>query len=62
MPLAEHAEILGEPGRALAAPGMSAIVEVCLRKEQRLYLNDGMYGIFWELRFKGHDRFPVKAH
>ena len=61
LPLAEQAEILGEPGRALAAPGMSAIVEVCLRKEQRLYLNDGMYGIFWELRFKGHDRFPVKA-
>ena len=61
LPLADSAEIMGEPGRALAAPGMSAIVEVCLRKDDRLYLNDGMYGVFWELRFKGHDRFPVKA-
>jgi len=61
LPLADDAEILAEPGRALAAPGMSAIVEICLQKENRLYLNDGMYGIFWELRFKGHDRYPVRA-
>jgi ornithine decarboxylase len=32
-----------------------------LRKEARLFLNDGMYGIFWELRFKGHERFPVRC-
>jgi ornithine decarboxylase len=61
LPLADGAEVLGEPGRALAAPGLSAIVEVCLRKENRLYLNDGMYGIFWELRFKGHDRYPCRV-
>jgi ornithine decarboxylase len=61
LPLSEGAEILGEPGRALAAPGMSAISEVCLRKENRLFLNDGMYGVFWDLRFKGHVRFPVRA-
>ena len=61
LPLSDDGEILGEPGRALAAPGMSAISEVCLRKENRLFLNDGMYGIFWELRFKGHERFPVRA-
>jgi ornithine decarboxylase len=54
--------VLVEPGRALAAPGLSAVVEVLLRKEQRLFLNDGMYGIFWELRFKGHDRFPVRCY
>lgn len=59
--LAESAELLGEPGRALAAPGMSAVVEVLLRKGNRLYINDGMYGIFWELRFPGHNRFPVRA-
>jgi ornithine decarboxylase len=58
LPLQEDGEILTEPGRALAAPGLSAVVEVLLRKERRLFLNDGMYGIFWELRFKGHDRFP----
>lgn len=62
LPLADNAEVLGEPGRALAAPGMSAIVEVLLRKDDRLYINDGMYGIFWELRFEGHDGFPVRAH
>ncbi|MFC1688770.1 hypothetical protein ACFL07_03810 [Pseudomonadota bacterium] len=21
-----------------------------------------MYGIFWELRFEGHQRFPVRAY
>lgn len=60
--LADNAEILAEPGRALAAPGLAAIVEVLLRKEDRLFLNDGMYGIFWELRFKGHKRFPVRVY
>ncbi len=62
LPLADGSELLAEPGRALAAPGLSAIVEVRLRKEQRLFLNDGMYGIFWELRFKGHDRYPVRVY
>jgi ornithine decarboxylase len=56
LPLSEDGEILGEPGRALAGPGLSAVVEVLLKKEGRLYLNDGMYGIFWELRFRGHER------
>jgi ornithine decarboxylase len=62
LPLAEDGDILVEPGRALAAPGMSALVEVLLRKEQRLYLNDGMYGIFWELRFKGHNRYAFRCY
>ena len=61
LPLAQGGELLCEPGRALAAGGMSAIVEILLRKEQRLFLNDGMYGLFWELRFKGHKRFPVRC-
>ena len=61
LPLKHNGEILAEPGRALAAPGLSAVVEVLLRKERRLYLNDGMYGIFWELRFKGHDRYPARC-
>jgi ornithine decarboxylase len=61
LPLADGGEIMGEPGRALAAPGLSAVVEVLLRKNDRLYINDGMYGIFWELRFRGHDRYPVRA-
>ncbi len=62
LPLAQDAEVLGEPGRALAAPGMSAVVEVLLRKDNRLYLNDGMFGIFWVLRIDGPDRFPVRTY
>lgn len=61
LPLAEDGVIMCEPGRALAAPGLSAVVEVLLRKDQRLYLNDGMYGIFWELRCHGHDHYPVRC-
>ena len=61
LPLADNAEVLGEPGRALAAPGMSAVVEVLLRKDNRLFLNDGMFGIFWVLRIDGHDRYPVRT-
>ena len=62
LPLADNAEVLGEPGRALSAPGMSAVVEVLLRKDNRLYLNDGMFGIFWVLRIDGPDRFPVRTY
>jgi len=61
LPLAANGELMAEPGRALAAPGMSAVVEVLLRKDGRLYINDGMYGIFWELRFKAHMRFAARA-
>jgi ornithine decarboxylase len=62
LPLQPGGELMAEPGRALAAPGLSAVVEVILRKRNRVYINDGMYGIFWELRFKGHDRYPVRAY
>lgn len=62
LPIRKGGAILSEPGRALSAPGLSAVVEVLLRKEGRLYLNDGMYGIFWELRFEAHKRFPVRAY
>lgn len=61
VPLAIGGEILTEPGRALAAPGLSAVVEVLLRKDRRLYINDGMYGVFWELRFKAHQRYAARA-
>jgi ornithine decarboxylase len=61
LPLADNAEILGEPGRAIAAPGMSAVVEVLLRKDERLFINDGMHGIFWELRYPGHNGFPARV-
>jgi len=62
LPLADNAEVLGEPGRALSAPGMSAVVEVLLRKDNRLFINDGMFGVFWLLRIDGPDRFPVRVY
>ena len=61
IPLGDDGELMAEPGRGLSAPGMSTIAKVLLRKEDRLYLNDGMYGAFWELRFKGHVRYPARA-
>jgi ornithine decarboxylase len=33
-----------------------------MRKDDRLFINDGIYGIFWELRLKGHDRYPALAY
>ena len=61
LPMQKGGIIMAEPGRALSAPGLSAVVEILLRKDKRLYLNDGMYGIFWELRFKAHRRYPVRV-
>ena len=61
LPLSEDSEVLAEPGRGLSATGMSTLTKVQLRKEDRLYLNDGMYGAFWELRFKGHVRYPARC-
>ncbi len=37
-------ELLSEPGRALVADSMSIIVRVELRKKDKLYINDGIYG------------------
>jgi ornithine decarboxylase len=62
LPLADNGELLAEPGRALSAPGLSALTQVLLRKTDRVYLNDGMYGAFWELRFKGHTRYPARVY
>lgn len=59
--LTDNGELLAEPGRALAAPGLSAVVEVLLRKDNKLYINDGLYGVFWELRYDAHDRYACRA-
>ena len=59
---AENGELLSEPGRALAAPGLSAVTRVLLRKTDRIYLNDGIYGAFWELRFKDHLGYPCRVY
>jgi ornithine decarboxylase len=59
--LTGNGELMAEPGRALAAPGLSAVVEVLLRKDNKLYINDGLYGVFWELRYDAHDRYASRA-
>lgn len=61
LPLANGGELLAEPGRALSAPGLSAITRVLLKKTDRIYINDGMYGAFWELRFKGHLQYACRV-
>ena len=62
VPLADDGELLAEPGRALSGPGLSAVTRVLLKKADRIYLNDGIYGAFWELRFKGHLKYPCRAY
>ena len=47
--------LLCEPGRALCAEGISVITQVVLRKGDRLYINDGIYGSFDELTLPGFD-------
>lgn len=42
-------QILAEPGRALVASGCSLLTQVQLRKEEQLYINDGIYGALSEL-------------
>ncbi|RMD64759.1 MAG: type III PLP-dependent enzyme [Alphaproteobacteria bacterium] len=42
-------ELFAEPGRALVAHGCSLLVQVQLRKDDRLYINDGIYGSLSEL-------------
>jgi ornithine decarboxylase len=48
-PLEEGGDILCEPGRALCAEGVSLITRVILRRDDQLFLNDGIYGSFDEL-------------
>jgi len=54
--------VMCEPGRALCAPGLSLVTQVVLRRGDRLYLNDGIYGSFDEQRFLSFDEdYPPTA-
>jgi ornithine decarboxylase len=53
LPNAGKLSLLCEPGRALVAEGVSLVTEVMLRKGDKLYLNDGVYGSFDELTLPG---------
>ncbi len=55
-------KVLCEPGRALIAEGISLVTQVVLRKDGKLYLNDGIYGSFDELTLPGWTAdYPLRA-
>lgn len=51
--------LMCEPGRALTAEGMSVVTQVQLRKDDMLYLNDGVYGTLGGSRLGLH--FPKRV-
>jgi ornithine decarboxylase len=53
LPNAATVSLLCEPGRALIAEGVSLVAQVVLRKGDKLYINDGIYGSFDELTLPG---------
>jgi len=53
--------LMCEPGRALVAEAMSLVTQVQLRKGNRLYINDGVYGSFSEM-VTGKLRLPGRAY
>ena len=53
LPEGKKLSVLCEPGRALVAEGLSLVTQVILRKGDKLYINDGIYGSFDELTLPG---------
>jgi ornithine decarboxylase len=51
--------LMCEPGRALVADGVSLVVQVQLRKDDQLYINDGIYGSLSEMVTAGL-RLPAR--
>ncbi len=56
--LPEDCVLMCEPGRVLVAEAMSLVVQVQLRRGQRLYVNDGVYGSLHGARI-GY-RYPAR--
>jgi ornithine decarboxylase len=55
-------QVFCEPGRALVAQGITLVTQVVMRRGDRLYLNDGIYGSFDEQRFASFDEnYPATA-
>ena len=63
-------QVMCEPGRALVAGGIALVTQLVMRRGDRLYLNDGIYGSFDEQRFASFDenypptvyRLDAKGH
>ena len=49
--LGQETMLMCEPGRAIVADGMSVVTKVYLRRDDRLYINDGIFGSFAESSF-----------
>jgi len=52
--------LMCEPGRALVAEGISLVTQVQLRKNDQLYINDGIYGSLSEM-VTAHLRLPSRV-
>ncbi len=59
--LAPSVRLWCEPGRALAAPGGSMVLQVVHRRGRALYVNDGVYGSLSDGGREGV-RYPVRLH
>ena len=51
--------LMCEPGRAMVAAAMSLVVQVQLRKDNRIYINDGIHGSLSEAAV-GNVRYPAR--
>ncbi|MBT3556570.1 MAG: type III PLP-dependent enzyme [Rhodospirillales bacterium] len=58
--LPSDCQLMCEPGRALVATGMSMVAQVQLRRDNVLYLNDGVYGTMGGARLGLH--FPTRTY
>ncbi len=58
--LPDDCVLMCQPGRALVASGCSLVVQVQLRKESAIYINDGRYHSLSET-VTGHLSYPVRA-
>jgi len=62
LPEGEKLPVMCEPGRALVAEGLSLVTQVILRKGDKLYINDGVYGSFDELTLPGWTAdYPIRV-
>ena len=59
LPLSPDTQVLAEPGRALVADACSLLVQIQLRKDGALYLNDGVFGSLAEMALSSL-RMPVR--
>ncbi|MBI1215910.1 MAG: type III PLP-dependent enzyme [Alphaproteobacteria bacterium] len=59
LPHPERYDFWCEPGRALVAESASVVVQVELRKDDVLYINDGTYGSLFDAGHMGF-RYPVR--